>query len=542
MVMTMEFSSDHVQTIVQLLALLVIIRSVLKLASRASKKKGDAKESLGPVPEPPRALPLIGHLHLLTGQAQEPVARILGGLADRFGSLFSLRFGHYNLLVVSSAEMVKECLATNDRVFATRANLAVGKYLGYNNAMFALAPYGQYWRDMRKISIQELLSNHAVERRRHLRSSEVESLIKDVHSLATNNEVVNISHRLEEMAYNIILKVLVGKRFSSGEYAEKNSEANLIRSGINEALYLSGVFVLSDAIPYLEWMDFQGHVGSMKKTAKKIECALDVWLAEHLRQKRERESTDGDESDLMDAMLSSLPEDAVISGHTRDTIIKATTMILILTGAGSTAVTLTWVLSLLLNNPTVLKAAQEEIDIQVGKDKWVQESDIKNLNYLQAIVKETLRINPAGPVTGIREAMEDCTLGGYHVPKGTRMIINIWKLQRDPRVWPDATEFRPERFMKTSHHDHADSSISSDANVLGKQFEYAPFSYGRRSCPGGNFGLQVIYLALARLLQGFEMATVGGMKVDMREGLGLALPKAEPLQLILKPRLPMELY
>lgn len=216
--------------------------------------------------------------------------------------------------------------------------------------------------------------------------------------------------------------------------------------------------------------------------------------------------------------------------------------ILILTGAGSTAVTLTWVLSLLLNNPTVLKAAQEEIDIQVGKDKWVQESDIKNLNYLQAIVKETLRINPAGPVTGIREAMEDCTLGGYHVPKGTRMIINIWKLQRDPRVWPDATEFRPERFMKTSHHDHADSSISSDANVLGKQFEYAPFSYGRRSCPGGNFGLQVIYLALARLLQGFEMATVGGMKVDMREGLGLALPKAEPLQLILKPRLPMELY
>ncbi|XP_018844181.2 dimethylnonatriene synthase-like [Juglans regia] len=542
--MTMEFSSDHVQTIVQLLALLVIISSVLKLASQASKKKRDAKERLRPVPEPPGALPLIGHLHLLRGQDQEPVARILGGLADRFGSLFSLRLGHqHRLLVVSSAEMVKECLATNDKIFATRANLAVGKYLGYNNAIFALAPYGQYWRDVRKISIQELLSNHAVEMRKPLRSSEVESLIKDVHSLATNNKVVNISDRLEEMAFNIILKVLVGKRFSSGEYAEKNSEANLIRSGIKEALYLSGVFVLSDAIPYLEWMDFQGHVSSMKQTAKKIDSVLEVWLAEHLRQKRERESTDGDhQSDLMDAMLSSLPEDAVISGHTRDTIIRATTMILILTGAGSTAVALTWALSLLLNNPTVLKAAQEEIDIHVGKDKWVQESDIKNLNYLQAIVKETLRVNPAGPVTGIREAMEDCTLGGYHVSKGTRMIINIWKLHRDPRVWPNATEFRPERFMKTSHHDHADSSMSSDANVLGQQFEYAPFSYGRRSCPGGNFGLQVVCLALARLLQGFEMTTMGDMKVDMREGLGLALPKADPLQLVLKPRLRMELY
>ncbi|XP_065625410.1 dimethylnonatriene synthase-like [Quercus suber] len=207
-------------------------------------------------------------------------------------------------------------------------------------------------------------------------------------------------------------------------------------------------------------------------------------------------------------------------------------MILILTGAGSTATTLTWALSLLLNHPSVLKAAQEELDMHVGKDKWVEESDIQNLKYLQAIVKETLRLYPPGPLTGVREAMEDCTVGGYFVPKGTRLLINIWKLQRDPRVWSNPSEFQPERFLTT----HA------GIDVRGQNFEYIPFSSGRRSCPGITFGLQVVHLALARLLQGFDITPMAGVKVDMREGPGIALPKVDPLDVILKPRLSMEHY
>ena len=145
----------------------------------------------------------------------------------------------------------------------------------------------------------------------------------------------------------------------------------------------------------------------------------------------------------------------------------------------------------------MLKAAQEELDLHVGKDKWVEESDIRNLNYLQAIVKETLRLYPPGPVTGLREAMEDCNVGGYYVPKGTRLIINIWKQQRDPRVWSNPFEFKPERFMTT----HA------NVDVRGQNFEYITFSSGRRSCPGLTFGMQVVHLALARLLLGFDIMT-----------------------------------
>jgi len=314
----MEFYS-HIQTIVGLLALLVICR-VLRIASHA--KKSGAK--LIGIPEPPGVLPLIGHLHLLGGQ--DPVPRILGALADKYGSLFSLKVGLHRLLVVSSKEMVKEFLATNDRIFATRVSIAAGKYLGYNNAMFALAPYGQYWRDVRKMAILELLSSDRVQMTKHVPNTEVESLIKDLYSLSINNSVATISDRFEQMSFNIILTKLVGKRFSSAEYGDKNSEGSRIRSGIHEALYLSGTFVMSDAVPFLEWLDFQGHVGSMKRAAKEIDSVIEIWLKEHLRQQK-LECKSRDERDFMDAMLATLEEDAVISGHTRDNIVKATTMV-----------------------------------------------------------------------------------------------------------------------------------------------------------------------------------------------------------------------
>lgn len=206
--------------------------------------------------------------------------------------------------------------------------------------------------------------------------------------------------------------------------------------------------------------------------------------------------------------------------------------ILLLTGTESTAVTLTWTLSLLLNNPKALKAAQEEMDTHVGRNRWVDESDIPKLHYLQAVLKESLRVNPTGPVTGPREAMEDCYIANQFVPKGTRLTVNIWKLHRDPRIWSDPCEFRPERFLTT----HA------DVGFKGQNFEYMPFSLGRRSCPATTLGLTVVQSVLARLIQGFDMRTKDGEPVDMSEGLGIALPKATPLEAVLSPRLPLELY
>ncbi|GFY86919.1 hypothetical protein Acr_05g0005580 [Actinidia rufa] len=153
---------------------------------------------------------------------------------------------------------------------------------------------------------------------------------------------------------------------------------------------------------------------------------------------------------------------------------------------------------------------------------------MKNLVYLQAIVKESLRLYPPAQLLPPRETTEDCNVGGYHVPAGTRLFINIWKLHRDPHWWLDPLEFRPDRFL-TTH---------KDVDVRGKHFELLPFGSGRRACPGISFALQVVQFTLARLLQAFEIATPCGELVDMTASFGFTNVMETPLEVVLAPRLP----
>ncbi|KAL0403623.1 UNVERIFIED_CONTAM: Dimethylnonatriene synthase [Sesamum radiatum] len=204
----------------------------------------------------------------------------------------------------------------------------------------------------------------------------------------------------------------------------------------------------------------------------------------------------------------------------------------ILGGFDTTSVHLTWLLSLLVNNKHVMNLARQEINDNVGNQRWVQESDINNLPYLQAIIKESLRLYPPLPLSIPHEAVEDCRLCGYLIPKGTLLFVNLWKLHRDPRFWPEPNRFMPERFLKG----HA------QGDEAGQQYEYIPFGMGRRSCPGTTFAMQVTSLTVARLIQGFDFATEGNEAVDMAEGIGIIMPRENPLEVLVTPRLPSQLY
>ena len=181
----------------------------------------------------------------------------------------------------------------------------------------------------------------------------------------------------------------------------------------------------------------------------------------------------------------------------------------------------------MLNNRDTLKRAQEELDIHVGKERLVNEQDISKLVYIQNIVKETLRLYPPGPLGGLRQFTENCTLGGYHVPKGTRLILNLSKIQKDPRIWSNPTEFQPERFL-TTH---------KNIDPRGLHFELIPFGAGRRACPGTAFGLQMLHLTLASFLHAFDFSTSSNEPIDMRESLGLTNMKFAPLEVLIFPRL-----
>ncbi|XVE94791.1 hypothetical protein REPUB_Repub02eG0040000 [Reevesia pubescens] len=504
----------------------VFLFSVLWISKSFCKTKTKKRAA----PEAGSAWPIIGHLHLLGGP--KPPHIVLSDMADKYGPIFTIKMGVHRALVVSDHETAKECLTTNDKAFASRPKTLAMDFLSYNQAMFGFAPYGPYWRQMRKVATLKLLSNHRLEKLRHVRQSEMKISLQELYILwnerkdGSDKVLVEMKKWFKNVTLNVILKMIVGKRIPS---SGNDAESEKWKQALKDFFDLSGKFVISDALPFLRWLDIGGDEKFMKKVRKELGEVAEGWLQDHKRKRSNSSGKLKGDEDFMDVMLSILTD---AEKHDADTINKATCLALILAASDTTMVTLAWALSLLLNNRHALKKAQEELDIHVGKDKLVEESDIKNLVYLQAIVKETLRLYPAGPLSVPHESMEDCTVIGYHIPAGTRLLVNLYKLHRDPRVWSDPCEFQPERFLTTY----------KDFDVRGQNFELIPFGSGRRMCPGISFALQVLELTLASLLQGFELGTPLDEPVDMSEAIGLTNLKATPLQVSITPRLPAFCY
>ncbi|KAK8360527.1 hypothetical protein V6Z11_A04G172700 [Gossypium hirsutum] len=426
--------------------------------------KGNKRQKRRP-PEPDGALPFIGHLHLF-GKNQL-LHRIFADMADKHGPAFLIRLGVHRALVVNNWEVAKECFTTNDKVFSTRPKSIAVKYMGYDYKMLGFAPYGPYWRNMRKLAIVELLSSRRLELLKHVRDiNEIGSFIKELYEQSVKNggvALLEMKERIGDLATNIIVRMFAGKI-----YHGTSEESRRFQKALSDFFYLAGLFLVSDTIPSLGWLDIvMGNIGKIKRTAKELDFAIESWVNEH-RERRLDRGIEGNQ-DFIDVMLSIMDENNVPTQEA-DVTIKANCLTLALGGIDTNVATLSWAISLLLNNRHVLKRAQEELDIHVGKQRQVEESDIANLVYLQAIIKETMRLYPATPVSVAREATDDCTVAGFHIPAGTQLLLDLWKLHRDPGIWHKPLDFLPERFLS----DHA------NIDVRGQDFELIPFGAGRR--------------------------------------------------------------
>ncbi|KAL3734073.1 hypothetical protein ACJRO7_023427 [Eucalyptus globulus] len=487
--------------------------------------KSSSSRKLKTPPEVAGAWPIIGYLPILA-KSHLP-HKTLASMADEYGPVFTIRLGLFPAIVVSSSEIAKECYTQHDLALASRPKLLATEVLGYNYAFFVLAPYGPYWREVRKIATLELLSNRRIESLlKPIVASATDIAIKDLHKLWTEKKnesghiLVDLKQWFARLTMNILLKVVAGKGYYSGVATADEEEERRCHHALREFFQFLGTFTVADALPFLRWLDLGGQEKSMKRTAKESTKRIN----KNLSEKR------GDR-DFMDVMLSTL-NGMNNGGFDADTIVKATCLAVLSGATDSTTITLTWAISLLLNNRHVLKKAQEELYTQIGKQRHVNESDFNNLTYLYGIVKETLRLHPPVPLAVPHVSTQDCIINGYYVPKDTRLILNLWKIQTDSRAWPEPMEFRPERFLN-SH---------KDLDVKDPNFEYMPFGGGRRICPGMSFGLQSVHLVLAKLLHAFEVSTPDNSPVDMSESFGITVGKETPLEVMLSPRLPTEVY
>nr|KAJ0214500.1 hypothetical protein LSAT_V11C400203810 [Lactuca sativa] len=482
-------------TMVAAIFFAVVLTFLLKIwkGKRGNKGKNN---------KPPQAKgqwPVIGHLHLLGGSA--PPYKVFGDMADKYGPILTINLGVHQALVVSYGEIAKECLTRNDKVFAGRPKSMAAELMAYNYAMFGVAAYGDYWRQVRKIVMLEILSQSRVEMLGHVRASELRASMKDLYEAwVTNKESESLDMVKVDMQQwfgNLILNLI---RFSLMD------EEGVRFQNVTKKLFgLLGVFVVSDFLPYLKRFNFGGYEKEMRKTAKEMDDIFEGWLDEHKREKESVQHEEGNQVFIDNILTAALD---------------------------TTSVTLTWALSLLLNNLRELKIAQDEIDEHVGRKRLVEESDMKNLVYLDAIIKETLRLYPAGPLWFPHESMEDFIVGGYNIPKGTRLVLNLWKMHHNPNIWPDPYEFQPQRFL-TTH---------KDIDVKGKHFELLPFGGGRRMCPGYHFALQALRLTLATLIQQFVISKPSNGPIDMSECFGLTISKATPLEVLLAPRLSLDMF
>lgn len=200
---------------------------------------------------------------------------------------------------------------------------------------------------------------------------------------------------------------------------------------------------------------------------------------------------------------------------------------IILAGTKTTATSVEWAMTELLNQPEIMKRAQDELEQVVGLNNVVEETHIAQLPYLEAIVKEVSRLHPVAPLLIPRRARVSHVIGGYSVPKGTKIFVNAWAIQRDPKYWTNPLEFKPERFLD-SH---------TDWNYKGNDFRYIPFGSGRRICVGMPLGVKSVSHLLSTLLHSFNWELPPETDKDFLEKFGLELTKKTPLVAIPSPRL-----
>ncbi|XP_030526291.2 trimethyltridecatetraene synthase-like [Rhodamnia argentea] len=475
------------------------------------------------LPPGPKPWPIIGNLNLIGPLPH----RSLHELSKTYGPIMQLCFGSFPVVVFSSVEGAKAVLKTNDVAFAGRPKTATGKYTTYNYSDIAWSPYGPYWRQARKLCIVELFSAKRLESYEHIRTEELMSLLRNLyHSRGAH---LPLKDHLCSLSLNVISRMVLGKKYTE-DTENPIVRPDVLKKMLEEFFFLNGTLNIGDSIPWLDFLDLQGYIKRMKALNKKMDRFLEHVLAEH--DVRRRGVANYVAKDMVDVLLQ-LSEDPNLEVKIDRIAVKAFTQDLIAGGTESSATTVEWVMSELLKKPQIFKKATEELDRVIGRDRWVSEKDIASPPYIDAIAKETMRLHPVAPMLTPRMTREDCKIDGYDIPKGTRALVLMWSIGRDPKVWDAPDEFQPERFL------------GRDIDVKGQSFELLPFGSGRRMCPGYSLGLKVIQASLANLLHGFNWRLPGGMSkedLDMEEIFGLTTPRKNSLVAVAEPRLLDHMY
>nr|KYP65355.1 Cytochrome P450 71A1 [Cajanus cajan] len=453
--------------------------SVLILFKLIRRTKSKTKLNLPPFPP---KLPIIGNLHQFGALPH----RSLRDLSLKYGDMMMMQLGRQTpSLVVSSADVAREIMKTHDVAFSDRVHTTAAKFCVYDCTEIGFGLYGENWREKRKICVHQFLSTKMVESYRFIRGEEVAELVNKLREASSADaRSVNLRELLLSTPMKIVYKCVFGRN-----YSERNF--NKVKDSIRKVMVHLAAFTVRDHFPLLGWVDvLTGKIREYKTTFEELDAALDEAIAEQITAKTNSKEKDFD---------------------------------FFVGGTDSIASAIEWAILELVRNPITMKKVQEEVRTIVGHKSNVEENDVNQMHFLKCVVKETLRLHPPTPLLAPRGTRSSVKLQGYDIPAKTTVLINAWAIQRDPKFWESPEEFLPERFEK------------SQVDFKGQEsFQFIPFGFGRRGCPGMNFALAAAEYVLANLLYWFDWKLPedsNTLDIDMTELFSLVVSTKEPLHL-----------
>nr|AKJ26121.1 CYP3 [Gentiana rigescens] len=459
------------------------------------------------LPPGPNGFPIIGNLHAIGGRPHESLAM----LAKTYGPLMTVKLGFTTTVVASSADMAREILVKNDQAFLGRPVPDAVTALRDHEMTLAWIPGAQQWMKLRKLWKNDLFTTHRLDAFRDLRHELMKNVIQTVAEAKETGEAIVIV----KLVFVTTLSLLSTMMFSDNILDPKSPDMDEFQALVARVMELSAKPNLADVFPFLRPFDPQG----IKKMIKVSYDRLGEMVEMCIDNRRNKRASKADRvGDFLDVLLDFNELPAPQGIDRRD--VRLLLMEMLVAGMDTSSATTEWAMTEVLHNPQVMAKAKKELSQAFGPKGFANEQEVMQLPYLDAILKETLRLHPTSPLLLPHKAQKDVQISNYLIPKNTRVLVNFWSISRDSAYWENPNRFQPERFL------------CSDYDYRGKNLTFIPFGAGRRHCPGLPLATRMVKLLLATFVHNFDWKLPNGMApedMDMSDKFGLTLQKAQPL-------------
>ncbi|KAI5056283.1 hypothetical protein GOP47_0028101 [Adiantum capillus-veneris] len=454
------------------------------------------------LPPGPRGLPVVGNLlELARGELPH---RAMARLSNKYGPIMFLKLGVVPTVVVSDATFARACLSgPNDKVFCSRPSLEFTRRIAFGRSSgISMAPYGDEWRYARKLCTLQLFTSKRISEFETIRSSEIMELMRRIELQA--GQPLNLTQAIASLSEGTICKMLLGKTLAEISDAILGIDMAMLVHRMTELLMAP---MIGDFIPGLGFLDRK-----LKANLDEVHAQADTLISQLIHERQQRPPSSPEV--IVDVLLENLDRDDA----------KTIIMELIAASIDSSSTVLDWAMAELVRTPQAMSRLQMELDcVTKGERRMIGEEELPNLVYLKAVLKETMRLHPPGPLLIPHLSIKECEVGGYRIPKGSMLLPNVWAIGRDPKIWEEPEKFMPERFL-TGNREHVD--------FRGQHFELLPFGTGRRTCPGFPLAYILIHSTLANLVHPFEWVPAHGHYVTVDEKFGIVSTRAEPLMVV----------